>query len=524
MDNTFVSSLFLKLLFISSACSLSACVTQSYENNTPVVQIQANRDEMATTRISLGLGYLKMGNMEQAKLNLEKAKNFSPELVQVYTAFAHYYATVGETELTEQSFQKALSLKRDDADTLNNYGVFLCRQGKLAQAKEQLLKAIAVPSYILVAQTYENLSSCYLQANNFINAEKYLRKAISHSPNRTNTLLQMVRLKYAMGKYSQAKDFQLKFEKNARRFTSESLALTYKLYSKLGQRKAAKGYASMLIKMYPQSWQSQQYLVNKLANIEADNLAKRYRLTLRNSASNPAIISSVKRVVKLSPIKQKTVHSDDKQSITSTQVLAKKTQPSAKVAPKGISRLSTKTGAIPVSTTSVPFIAGNKDDSSLNAKTIAATKPELKQQDMRRVDVIEPTSTVPVAAKRDAPLPKENDTLAMLPDRAASTIETQDKTAKASLKKLSDDKRGQGVVSAVDASHFNELTNQALSRENKLAFHKVSKGETLYAISKKYDVNIKTLIKWNDLSPKKKLHIGEQLYVVDPKTVTKIND
>ena len=81
-----------------SAPLLSGCITQSFENNEPIVIKQANRDEMAVTRISLGLGYLRMGDMSQAKLNLEKAKKFSPALVQVHTAFAHYYETVGENK------------------------------------------------------------------------------------------------------------------------------------------------------------------------------------------------------------------------------------------------------------------------------------------------------------------------------------------------------------------------------------------------------------------------------------------
>ena len=79
---------------------------------------------------------------DEALLNLEKAKNFAPEMVQVYTAFAHYYETVGEPELTVESYEKALSLKSDDADTLNNYGVYLCRQGEIEAAEKQFLKAI----------------------------------------------------------------------------------------------------------------------------------------------------------------------------------------------------------------------------------------------------------------------------------------------------------------------------------------------------------------------------------------------
>ena len=283
------------------AVLLSGCVTQKYENDTPVVQNQANRDEMAATRISLGLGYLKMGNMSQAKLNLEKAKQFSPQLVQVHTAFAHYYEVVGENELTSQSYEKALLIKADDADTLNNYGVFLCRQKKVDAAEIQFLKAIAVPSYLLVAKSYENLASCYLEIDNFDKAELYLEKAIDHSPNRTSTLLQMVRLQYAKTDYLEAKIYQQKFERHTRRFTADSLALAYKVYQKLGQRRTARNYGAMLVKMHPQSWESKQYLLNELELIDADNLAKRYQATQRQLNRDSLISSSKKRVVKLSP-------------------------------------------------------------------------------------------------------------------------------------------------------------------------------------------------------------------------------
>ena len=282
MIKKLISSLIVAVLSIT----LSACITQEFEQDkTPVVKNQANSDDMAATRISLGLGYLKMGNMAQAKQNLEKAKKFSPEMVQVYTAFAHYYETVGENKLARASFEKALSLKSDDADTLNNYGVFLCRQDKAEAAEKQLLKAIAVPSYILVAKSYDNLSSCFLQKDNFDKAKLYLHKAVMHSPGNSSSLLQMVRLQYAMGEFTQAKIYEQRFAKVTRRFTPQSLALAYKVYLKLGERRTAKNYGTLLVKMYPQSWEAQQYLLNELELIEADSLAQRYELIQMNKTS-----------------------------------------------------------------------------------------------------------------------------------------------------------------------------------------------------------------------------------------------
>ena len=288
----FILSLFLPLL-------LAGCVTQSYENDsdTPVIQNGANNNEIAMTRISLGLGYLKMGNTTQAKLNLEKAKRFSPRLVQVYTAFAHYYDVVGEPELATKSYKKALSIDSDDADTLNNYGVFLCRNEKYQAAEKYTLQAIAISTYLMVSQSYENLALCQLKAKKYLKADKYFTKSIQHSPNRASPLLQMVRLQYIFSEYKKAQEYLRLYEKSTRRFTPEALALAYKVFQKQGNRKVAKNYAGMLVKLFPNSYQSKQYILNALSYIEADDLAKDYQRTVLGSEK----VQSKKRVVVLSP-------------------------------------------------------------------------------------------------------------------------------------------------------------------------------------------------------------------------------
>lgn len=322
------SKRFLSALVIFAAVTLlSACVTQNFENDdSPIINNEATNYDIAMTRISLGLGYLKMGNMPQAKLNLEKAKKFAPNLVQVHTAFAHYYEVVGEHTLTIKAYETALSIKPNDADTLNNYGVYLCRQNQVEAAEKQFIKAIAVPAYLLVSQSYENLAQCQLRVDNFVKAERYLNKAISHNSGSASTLAQMIRLQYAMGKYTQARFFVQRFEKVTRRFTADSLALAYKVYFKLGNHKIAKNYGTMLVKMYPQSWEAKQYLLNDLAVIEADNLAKRYRLVKDNPEKSGVKVSK-KRIVILSP---------NKHSVTSIKAKTPLVEKIAKPLPKTV--------------------------------------------------------------------------------------------------------------------------------------------------------------------------------------------
>lgn len=445
---------------------LSGCVTQNYENDdTPVVQNQANRDDMAATRVSLGLGYLNMGNMPQAKQNLEKAKKFAPEMVQVYTAFAHYYETVGEHKQTVESFEKALSIKSDDADTLNNYGVYLCRQDQTDEAEKQLLKAIAVPSYILVAKSYENLSSCFLKKDDFVKAEMYLNKAILHSPSSSSTLFQMVRLQYAMGDYRQAKLFEQRFEKVTRRFTSQSLALSYKVHYKLGQLSKAKNYGAMLVKMYPQSWESQQYLLNELELIEADDLAKRYQ----HSEAKSVQAKSNKRVVKLSPKKASTTKTTS--TVKTEPNIEAQTQKKVIVAAIIAEKETSKTNLSAHQAAATTIVSAETEK-----KTITKMVTEEKNQDKR---------IVVLASDKTAQVKTTNNESIIITEKA----EEEPKPAEAEKQQKFPD------------------------------FHVVKKGDTLYNISVKYNIKIKALRRWNKIAKNQKIHIKDIIFLENPKSV-----
>jgi len=593
--------------------TLSGCVTQNFENGeVPVVQNQANRNDMAATRISLGLGYLRMGNMPLAKQNLEKAKKFSPEMVQVYTAFAHYYETVGEHSQTISSYEKALSLNSADADTLNNYGVYLCRQSQLAAAEKQFLKAIAVPSYLLVYKSYENLASCFLKADNFAKAEMYLNKAIMHSPSSASILHQMVRLQYAMGEYQQAKHFEQRFEKVTRRFTPQALALAYKVYRKLEQHRIAKNYGAMLVKMYPQSWEAKQYLLNELELIDADNLAKRYQLTqVKLLPQGPK-----KRIVKLSPKRTplKTVApktATPKSEILPADALEKnsaKTLSASKAAATAstATTITTEVASVMASSQTISAVlsmspvitSSNKEETvgtsanseaatveplaiegteaeSLEAESAGAentvsesTIAEKKTADIKAIK--KPTVTARVITVVSTT--KEQLALESVQKKTESREEVENLTEQSSAihsEVVSETALAltnspvESVIIASELAAMTQTTNRPIEdreifniakkpqpiiqniieiepmvtikplkkklvaqvvEKEQPAVHIVGVGDTLFGISIKYNVKIKALRKWNQLSKHKKIRINDKLYVENPTLVTEINE
>lgn len=441
---------------------LAGCVTQNYEDNaeTPVIENTSTDNEIALTRISLGLGYLNIGNTTQAKLNLEKAKRFAPNLTQVYTAFAQYYDIVDEPEQAILAFEHALSLDSDDPDTLNNYGVFLCKREKYDESEIAILKAIAVPSYLLVSQSYENLALCQLENKKFEKAEMYLAKSISHSPSRSPALLQMLRLQYAMGKYDEAIAYLRRYEKSARRFTPNALALAYKTYEKVNNRRIATNYAGMLVKIFPNSYEANQYILNGLQHIEADDLATEFLLSVGKSNNK-----SKKRVMVLSP--------------------------------------NTKSG--------ISLPKTNKSKETLTVKENESVQPTtnlaVDKSDNLNEKVTKELNNTPIISKEVIDDVNKKKSIKAMPPKEIENVNEKDKQL------VSPDVSKSVVAgSSVDAKGNRTLT---------LPIHVIAKGDSLYSISKRYNIKMYQIERWNGFKRSKVLKIGDVIYLADPKKAAK---
>lgn len=136
---------------------LSACVSQSDK-------IDFDRQQAAQARVELGLGYLAEGNFAQAKLNLDKALAYAPNYYLPHSALAYFYQRQEALEQANAAYLTALKLDENQGDVLNNYGAFLCSQGKYQEAYAQFDKALNSNGYYQQADTYENLAICAFKA------------------------------------------------------------------------------------------------------------------------------------------------------------------------------------------------------------------------------------------------------------------------------------------------------------------------------------------------------------------------
>ncbi|WP_125721016.1 type IV pilus biogenesis/stability protein PilW [Pseudoalteromonas rubra] len=509
---------------------LSGCVTETrYANSDkPVVQSKASREDAAKTRISLALQYLANGNNTQAKYNLERALTLAPQLPEAHYSLAYYYEQVGENARAEQAYQKALALAPKDPNTLNNYGTFLCRIGKYDEATEQLFKAIEIPSYIRVAQSYENLALCALRQDNFELALEYLGSAEKHNGQRQSTLLLMAGLHYAKSELHRSEEI-LKVYGERGFVSARGLLLSHLLELRKGHLQKAEETAALLLQTYPDSPQAALVIQQRLKDSEFERLKEQYRqaqLTKITHKSPTHLVAEpkikVRRKVEPTANRAQVPTSEPAEALTSQSAPA----------PVQTRSLRTQqfTGHSPkVDTVAAPVTAPDKV-----TETIKPVAPRTQGQ----VVFYEPDpSDIAFSAPSSRPRgeePRTDSWLAQLPEQRAPerapggllnrdielpsvpqhTIRLGENLFNVSVKyNLKLDK----LMAWNNLRESDQLSvGQVVYLNNPKIVHTIGEGQSLFDIAMEYELQIDDLMRWNKLTPDIVLQPGRHLLIVDP--------
>lgn len=122
--------------------------------------------------------YFQDGNLAVALEELGVAIHADPGYAPAYNVRGLVRAYLRELTLAEEDFKKALGLASNDPEINNNYGWFLCENGKPRQAISYFLNAIKNPLYTTPDLAYANAGSCAVKAGDLEGAENYLTTAI----------------------------------------------------------------------------------------------------------------------------------------------------------------------------------------------------------------------------------------------------------------------------------------------------------------------------------------------------------
>jgi type IV pilus assembly protein PilF len=195
---------------------------------------------------------MRQGDYDTALVKLQKALEADPGSATANGTLAILYENVGENDLAEKHFKKALRLSPKDPQIHNNYGQYLCRHDKYTEAIEQFNIAAGDALYPGLAASLTNAGICAARIPDNKQAETYFRKALAHDQNFSYALLQMANLMYTQGNYLAARAYIQRFD-GVSAPSAESLWLGVRIESALGDLSAAGGYALKLKNNFPKS-------------------------------------------------------------------------------------------------------------------------------------------------------------------------------------------------------------------------------------------------------------------------------
>ena len=235
---------------------VAGCVSSGHDSP---LRTDKGRDEARVAYVQLGLGYLRQGMSEQAKVPLKKALELDADDADANAALALVFQAQAEPELADRYFHKALASRPADPRLLNNYGSFLFEQKRYDLASRYFQQAATDTLYPQRSRVFENLGVTSMRLGQRDSARQQLEKALHLNSRQPRALLEMAELSYEDRHYVPARDYYDRFsllaEQNAR-----SLLLGVRLAKVFDDRDKAASFGLQLKRLYPGTPEYQQYL------------------------------------------------------------------------------------------------------------------------------------------------------------------------------------------------------------------------------------------------------------------------
>lgn len=232
------------IIILSCLCLLSAC--SSHKNDPQYIELKPeDTAKAAQLNTRLAMGYLEQGNSTRAKVKILLAMSQDAKSATVNGGMAYYHEVTGDEERADYYYRQAMRYAPNKGNELNNYGAFLCRQGKYDQAEKYFNKAVKDHDYIATASAFENAGLCAQTAKQANKAMDYFKKAIEKDHSRGKSLYQIAKLYYQQEEYSLAERYLDRYHR-VEPATREATELARNIALKLNNHKKAEALAMQL--------------------------------------------------------------------------------------------------------------------------------------------------------------------------------------------------------------------------------------------------------------------------------------
>lgn len=181
------------------------------------------------------------GQHDQADLQARQALKADPGLAGAHSLLAAIANVRGDAKAAGQHYSQAAALAPGTGVHANNYGTWLCGNGRAAESLGWFEKAVADPNYPTRAAALANAGTCANRAGQPALAEANWRQALALDPVEPYSLAGMAGLQFAQGRYLEARAFVERWLALSPA-DAEALQLASNIEQKLGDNLASQRY------------------------------------------------------------------------------------------------------------------------------------------------------------------------------------------------------------------------------------------------------------------------------------------
>ncbi|MEO6362298.1 MAG: type IV pilus biogenesis/stability protein PilW [Caldimonas sp.] len=247
---------------------LAGCTTTSSERSAlPANQIgdrttasdEADAQKRARARMELASAYFGRGQMTVALDQVKLAIAADPTYAEAFNLRGLIYANLGDGPLAEESFKRALQLRPRDADSMHNYGWYLCQQKRYGEATAMFGQALAQPQYQGISRTLLAQGVCQAFAGQLLESETTLTRAYELDPANAFTAVNLSEVLYRRGEFERARFYVRRVNALADVSNAQTLWLAARIENKLGNRQGMLDFGNQLRARFPYSREAAAY-------------------------------------------------------------------------------------------------------------------------------------------------------------------------------------------------------------------------------------------------------------------------
>jgi type IV pilus assembly protein PilF len=214
---------------------------------------ESDGSKRAHVRMELASGYFARGQMTTALDQVKLAIAADPTSSEAFNLRGLIYANLGDERLAEESFRRALQLNPRDADTMQNFGYFLCQKKRYPEATALFDQALATPKYRDASRTLLTKGVCLAYAGQLAESEASLMRAYEVDPTNPAVGVNLSEVLYRRGDYERARFYVRRVNAVPAVADAQTLWLAARIENRIGNRPGVQEFGDQLRRRFPDS-------------------------------------------------------------------------------------------------------------------------------------------------------------------------------------------------------------------------------------------------------------------------------